>query len=422
MPKQIALVDCNNFFVSCERVFRPDLAGRPVVVLSSNDGCVISRSNEAKALGIRMGEPWFRIKEIPRYRDTVVFSSNFPLYADLSNRVKEVLSTFSPVQEMYSVDESFLDWTGFKDTRHRAFAVREAVWRKTGIPVCVGIGPTKTLAKLANFVAKKHPKSKGVFLYDALSEKQQEKLLACVPVEEIWGIGRRLNDSLTSLGIATAAQLRRADAKTLRARYGVTMERLILELRGVSCLDLTETAPPRKQILSSRSFGTAIYDKADIQNALAFHATRVAGELRKQGSVAGLMQVFLSTNRFRQDKPQYHPCLSLPFAIPTNNTIGVTQHAMKALDTIFRSGYAYKKAGVSVSALLPESACTRDMFTDPRKSRLMKVIDDINDRFGNGTLRISMNDLKRSWTPKHDRLSRRYTSNWDEIAETDRIF
>ena len=252
MERCIALVDCNNFFVSCERVFRPDLEGRPVVVLSSNDGCVISRSNEAKALGILMGVPWFKVRSAPKNREVVVFSSNFPLYADLSNRVKRLLSVFSPVHEEYSVDESFLDMTGQADVARRAFAIREAVWQEVGIPVCVGIGPTKTLAKLANFVAKKHPVSRGVFACDALDAERKRKLLSGIPAGEVWGIGRRLSRTLAGMGIGNAAQLHDADVRMMRARFGVTMERLILELRGVSCLDITQVRPPRQQILSRR--------------------------------------------------------------------------------------------------------------------------------------------------------------------------
>lgn len=418
MEKNIALVDCNNFFVSCERVFRPDLAGKPVIVLSSNDGCAIARSNEAKALGIRMGEPWFKVKDLPKYRDVIVFSSNFPLYSDLSNRVKNLLADFSPIQEVYSVDESFLDLSGFDDIKGRMMTIREEVWRRIGIPVCVGVGPTKTLAKLANFVAKKHPRSKGVFHYNVLTERQRANLLKQIPIDEVWGVGRRLNKSLTGRGIETVYQLREADIRTMRATYGVVMERLISELRGISCIDMVDVSPPKKQILSSRSFGELITGIDDLENAIAFHATKIGKQLRKQHSVAGMVHVFLMTDRFRKDRPQYHPHVSLPLVMATNSTIEINRYAMMGLHKIFRPGYEYKKAGASVSELTPDSVFSPDMFTDPKKLKLMQVMDEINDRFGNGTLRLSQDDLQhRRWTPKVDRVSQRYTTSWDELAE-----
>lgn len=418
MEKNLALVDCNNFFVSCERVFRPDLEGRPVIVLSSNDGCAIARSNEAKALGIRMGEPWFKVKDLPKYRDVVVFSSNFPLYSDLSNRVKYLLADFSPVQEVYSVDESFLDLTGFDDIKERMVAIRETVAKRIGIPVCVGVGPTKTLAKLANFVAKKHPRSKGVFHYNVLTEQQKAALLKQIPIDEVWGVGRRLNRSLISRGIETVYQLREADIRTMRSRYGVVMERLISELRGISCIDMVDVSPPKKQILSSRSFGELITGIDDLENAIAFHATKIGKQLRKQRSIAGMVHVFLMTDRFRQDKPQYHPHVSFPLIDATNSTIEINRYAMMGLHQIFKPGYEYKKAGACVSELSPESVFSPDMFTDPKRRKIMQVMDEINDRFGNGTLRLSQDDMMhRRWRPKVDRVSPRYTTSWDELAE-----
>lgn len=417
MERVIALVDCNNFFVSCERVFRPDLESRPVVVLSSNDGCVISRSNEAKALGIQMGEPWFKIKNKPDYRYVTVFSSNFPLYSDMSNRVKETLSCFSPVQEAYSIDESFLDLAGFKNIRERAYDIRHTIWRDTGIPVCVGVAPTKTLAKLANFIAKKHVRSKGVFIYGALDADQKTRLLSHIPIREVWGIGRRLATSLDKLGIVNACQLRQMDHRMVRAKYGVTLERLVLELNEIPCLALVEVDPPNKQILSSRSFGMAITDMPDLENALAFHATKVARSLRKQKSVAGLLHVFLSTSRFSEKALQYHPYLTLPFPVPTSDTMEIAKYALAGLKQIYRKGFAYKSAGLCVSELQNESVSNLDMFTNAPNQQLMKVMDDINDRFGNGTIRICVNDLNRRWVPRHDNVSSIYTKCWDEIPE-----
>ncbi len=419
MKKAIALVDCNNFFVSCERVFRPDLSDKPVIVLSSNDGCVISRSNEAKALGIRMGEPWFKIRHLPRYRNVTVFSSNFSLYSDLSNRVKNILMKFSPLHESYSIDESFLDLTGFENIRNHSHKIRETILKETGIPVCVGIGPTKTLAKLANYVAKKNPKSKGIFIYNTLDENQKMRLLCHIPIREVWGIGRHLDKSLTDLGIVTADQLRYMDHRMIRAKYGITLERLILELNGIPCLALAEVELPNKQILSSRSFGINITDIQDLQNAIAFHATKVARELRKQKSMAKLVHLFLSTNQHNKNVPQYHPYMTLPFPVPTNDTIEISRYAITGLKQIYRKGYKYRKAGLCVTELVNDSEHNMDMFanTSKHQDQVMKVMDEINGRFGHGTIRISINDTVRTWAPKHENISPAYTSCWNEIPE-----
>ncbi len=418
MERCIALVDCNNFFVSCERVFRPELEGRPVVVLSSNDGCVISRSNEAKALGIGMGVPWFKVRSAPKNREVVVFSSNFPLYSDLSNRVKRLLSTFSPVHEEYSIDESFLDMSGQTDVARQALAIRETVWREVGIPVCVGIGPSKTLAKLANFVAKKHPASGGVFTCNALDTVRKRKLLSGIPACEVWGIGRRLSRTLAGMGIGNAAQLHDADIRMMRARFGVTMERLILELRGVSCLDITQVRPPRQQILSSRSFGVRITRLDDLENARAFHAAHVGKQLRQEKLVAGMVQVFLETDPYRLDKPQYHPGCCLPFAEPTDSTAEISRYAMAGLHRIYRNGYEYRKGGIWVGELSAADSVVPDLFAaaGEKRKRLDEIMDTVNARFGDGTLRLSQDDmLNRRWMPKKERVSPRYTTSWHEL-------
>jgi len=274
--QQLALVDCNNFYVSCERLFRPDLAGRPVVVLSNNDGCVVSRSNEAKSIGIRMGQPWFQAKALAEEHNTLALSSNYALYADLSNRVMNLLAEFSPRHEVYSIDECFVDLTGMPELRVISYAMREKIMRWTGIPVCVGIGPTKTLAKLANFIAKKHPRSKGVFNYNALTEVQKVKLLSSIAVDEVWGVGRRLAPRLAEYGIETVKELRDAHAPTLRAEFGVVVEKIQRELQEVACVDMEEVTPPRKQIVASRSFGNPVQDVASLKAAVALFVKTLA--------------------------------------------------------------------------------------------------------------------------------------------------
>lgn len=317
IQRDIALIDCNNFYVSCERLFRPDLKHKPVIVLSNNDGCAVSRSNEAKALGIKMGVPLFKIRDLVKANDIAVFSSNYVLYADLSNRVMSILSEYSPLQEIYSIDESFLDLTGFDGVTEKARLIKDRVTQDTGIPVCVGIASTKTLAKLSNFVAKRHPRSRGVFNFNALTKSQVNNVLMHIPVEEVWGIGRRLTASLNEIGIDTVLQLRDADIPAMRNRFGVVLEKTIRELRGEVCLELEEIANPKKQIINSRSFGNAVTSIDDIQNALAHFVSNAAKKLRDQHSITGMLQVFILTDGFRTDQKQYNPSVSIPLVMPT---------------------------------------------------------------------------------------------------------
>lgn len=412
--QEIALVDCDNFFVSCERVFRPDLNHKPVVVLSSNDGCVISRSREVKDMGIKMGEPWFKLKS--QHQQITAFSSNFPLYADISNRVKQVLATFSPIQESYSVDESFLDLTGFTDVWKRAFTIRETILQQLSIPTCVGIGPTKTLAKLANHIAKKHPRSRGVFSWNRLTDTQKQKLLKRIPIQEVWGIGRRLCKRLINQHILSAYDLQTANLSQMRAQYGVIMERLISELRETPCLELVEIRPPRKQMLSSRSFGQLVTDLNVLENAVAFHTSHVCENLRKEKSVAGLIQIFLQTDRFRTDLYQYSQQICMALDTPTDDTIKITKTAMAGLHQIFAEDVPYKKAGVCLMELMDADAAIPDLFSTTGTPAVITAMDKINQRFGDGTVRISRNDAStRGWRPRKDQISPAYTTQWKDF-------
>jgi DNA polymerase V len=416
VERSIALVDCNNFYVSCERVFRPDLEGKPVVVLSNNDGCVVARSNEVKALGVKMAEPWFKLKDLAKRHGIIAFSSNYALYADMSNRVMTMLSQFSPIQEIYSIDECFLDLTGFDDIRSRAYEIRRAVLQCLGITVCVGIGTTKTLAKLANHVAKKHPRSKGVFDYNRLDERQKSSILGQLEVKEVWGIGRKLSKSLNAQGIETVVQLRDADAASMRRRYGVVMEKTIKELRGDSCIEIEDVTPARQQIMSSRSFGQPVTELADLQDAVAHFMTNAALKLRQQNSVAGMVQVFIMTDRFREDRPQYNPSFSLPLPMATDDTMALNRWAAKGLGAIFKPGYQYKKAGVMLSEIGHKSVVQSDMFeTSQETPELMLAMDGLNRRFGKGTIKLSQDGSKRSWAMRQDQKSPDYTTNWDEL-------
>ncbi len=417
MKQQLALVDCNNFYVSCERLFRPDLITTPVVVLSNNDGCVVSRSNEAKAIGVRMGQPWFECKALAEEHGILALSSNYPLYADLSNRVMNVLATYSPRTEVYSIDECFVDLTGTPKLRDVSYQMREQVMQWTGIPVCVGIGPTKTLAKLSNFVAKRHPRSKGVFNYNDLTEAQQTKLLSQITVDEVWGVGRKLTKRLGEYGIQTVQDLRVAHTPTLRAEFGVVIEKTQRELQGIACIDLQEVVPNKQQIISSRSFGSMVQDVEVLKDAMSTFVANACAKLRAQDSHASVIQVFLQTNRFRKDLPQYMPSLAIPLPMPTNDSLAVNKWACHLIDLMFKPEYQYKKAGVVLSEISPTSHIQGDLLTleTETNSRLMTAIDQLNTRFGRGAIKISTQGAHRSWQMRQERKSPCYTTVWTEL-------
>jgi DNA polymerase V len=417
MTPQIALVDCNNFYVSCERVFRPDLRNVPVVVLSNNDGCAVSRSNEAKALGIKMGQPWFECKELAEEHGILALSSNYALYADMSNRVMSILGGFSPKQEVYSIDESFLDLTGMPKLREVSYEIRERVRKWTDIPVCVGIGPTKTLAKLANFVAKKHPRSKGVFNYNDLSESLQVKLLSQIEVGEVWGVGRRISARLAEHGIHTVQDLRAAHTATLRAEFGVVVEKTQRELQGVQCMDLEDVVPAKKQIVSSRSFGQTVRDLAVLKDAMSTFVANACAKLRAQGSHASLIQVSLHTNRFRRDLPQYNPSFTLPLPQPTNDSLVVNRWADYLVGYMFKPEYEYKKAGIMLGEITPVGQYQADWLEPPQatSTKLMDALDDLNLRFGRGTVKVSTQGAHKGWQMRRERKSPSYTTDWDEV-------
>jgi len=414
---QLALVDCNNFYVSCERVFRPDLARVPLVVLSNNDGCVVSRSNEAKALGIKMGQPWFECKELAEEHGVLAFSSNYALYADLSNRVMSILSDFAPRHEVYSIDECFVDLTGMPKLREVSYAMRERVGMWTGIPVCVGIGPTKTLAKLANHVAKKHPRSKGVFNYNALSEGQKALLLQRIPVEEVWGVGRKLTKRLECHRIRTVQDLKQAHVPTLRAEFGVVMEKIQRELQEVPCIELQEIQPDRQQIIASRSFGKMVSELPILQDALSTFVANACAKLRGQGSHAAVIQVFLQTNCFRKDLPQYTPSLAVPLPYPTNDSLEVNRWASFLCERMFKPEYQYKKAGIMLSEISPVTHRQGDLLEGDVSSngKLMLALDTLNQRFGRGTVKVSTQGAYQDWQMRQERKSPNYTSDWDEV-------
>ena len=415
MPAPIALVDCNNFYASCERLFQPALRGRPVVVLSNNDGCVVARSNEAKALGIGMGEPWHLVKQ---KQGVIVRSSNYTLYGDLSARVVDVLRGFTPDLEIYSIDEAFLCFQGFRDPEGHARSLRRTVLQWTGIPVSVGIAPTKTLAKAANRKAKKSEAMAGVCV--AMSEAQQTAILEGMELTDLWGIAGGLARKLQDLGIGTPLVLRDADPAWLRERVGVVVQRLALELRGTPCQSLTLTRPDNKTILASRSFGRAVVERHEFEEAVASHVARAAEKLRAQNLAAGAIMVFATTNRFKLTDPQYAASRTLALPVASADTRTLTRAALQAVSLIWRDGYRYKKAGITLFDLAPASIVQGDLWSTPdtaKSRKLMRVMDAINAREGRDMLRVAASGVRRGWSMRSEQRSQRYTTSWEELLE-----
>lgn len=412
----IALVDCNNFYASCERLFQPKLEGKPVVVLSNNDGCVIARSNEAKALGIPMGAPAFEFDELFQQHQVQVFSSNYELYGDISSRVVATLNEFTPEIEVYSIDECFLNLSGFPDLPAYALRIRETVKQNTGIPTCVGVGATKTLAKAANRYAKKNSPT-GVFVID--TEKAREQVLSWMEVGDVWGIGRRLGKWLIAHKVTTAWQFANADKAWIRSKMGVVGVRLVEELNGIPCADLEELPPPKQEICTSRSFGRNIGEKDTLRQAVSTHATRCAEKLRSQGSCAGSITVFMHTNAFRAQDPQYYGTLTIPLLTATNDTTELIRYAMLALDRVYREGYRYKKAGVIVREIVPESQVQASLFDSredrPKRRALMGAIDSINAVMGRDQVRVATAGYSKDWKLRQEKKSPCYTTRRSDV-------
>ena len=414
-----ALVDCNSFYCSCERAFRPDLFDAPMVVLSNNDGCAIARTSEAKVLGIPMGAPEFEWRQRFKEWGVQVFSSNYALYGDMSRRVMEILGGFSPALEVYSIDESFLHVQDWPSAQLAGFGaeIRERVLRWTEIPVGVGIGATKTLAKVANRAAKK---TGGVFVLDHTSEEGRA-LLEEWPVAELWGVASRLERRLAELGIRTAADLARARAALLHQRFGVIVERMAMELQGVSCLPLEILQAPRKNLCVSRSFGRPLENLEDLREAVATHATRAAEKLRRQRLAASAIHVFLQTNPHRPELPQHFPALGRELLVPTSFTLELVGESLRVLEAIYRRGHRYIKAGVMCLGLVPDEERQASLFVPvdrerERKQRaLMKAADKLNLYFGRGTVRPASTGHRQTWAMRQNHLTPRYTTRLSDV-------
>jgi len=410
-----ALCDANNFYCSCERVFNPKLKGVPIVVLSNNDGCCISRSAEAKAIGIKMGDPWHKISKWAEAAGTRKFSSNYELYGDMSRRIYEVLSRYAPNVEPYSIDEMFLDLTGLPgDMLEHGRIIRQAVLQETKIPTCVGIGETKTKAKLANYLAKQRHEYKGVC--DLRDPRFVELVYPTIDVCEVWGIGKAATDKLRAQGVASVADLVRMSLKQVREMLTVTGTRVVAELRGVSCLPLTLVAPQRKGTAVTRTFGVFVTRQDELAEAMSSFATRAAEKLREHGLIAGSMSVFVQTNKFNGD-PYY--ANSVAFDIePTSDTFAMIENALRGMRAIWRDGYRYWKAGVMLNDLSPEDEYRETLFATRPKAhsdRLMVALDKINGRYGTGSIRPAVNGLEKRWRAQSRFHSPRYTTEVTEL-------
>ncbi|MFC1607090.1 Y-family DNA polymerase [Candidatus Latescibacterota bacterium] len=413
----VALVDCNNFYASCERVFDPKLEGKPIVVLSNNDGIVVAASKEAKAMGLKLGIPIFKAEEQVRTGQVHVFSSNYTLYGDLSQRVMDTLARFTPELEVYSIDEAFLNLAGFESRDLTAYGrdIRATVKQWTGVPVSIGIGETKTLAKIATRFAKKSAKADGVL--NLVGSPHRNRALELTAVEDIWGVGRQYTKFLNRNGIATAHDLCSVNDVWVKKHMGVVGVRMVKELRGTPCIALEQCPPPKKEICVSRSFGKLVRTRAGIHEAVAFYATRAAEKLRRQRFSAGALMVFMTTNRFR-DEPQYSKSTILEMPVATDSTGEIISFALRGADSIYREGYQFYKAGVVLTGLVPSNAIQTDLFHArdfEGSKRLMEALDHVNTVMGTGTLKYAAMGINQRWKTRFNKRSPRYTTRWSEL-------
>ena len=428
-----ALVDGNNFYVSCERVFRPSLNGRPVVVLSNNDGCAVARSNEAKALGIAMGAPWFKIQHFAESDGLVALSANFALYGDLSDRMMSLAAGLGPHQEIYSIDESFIDLTGVRGNLViRSHKIRSRILQWVGIPCCIGIGQTKTLAKLANHVAKTSERKPGIYPvqlaqvcdFCTLASSQLESIFASTQINEVWGVGRQLTKQLTAVGIQSVLDLTRLDPAMVKRRWSVVLERTVRELQGTPCIELESAPHPKHEIACTRSFGHPVTALNDLAEAVTEFASRASEKLRKQGSLAGQVLCFIRTSPFRQDE-QYSRSITVPLRRPSADTAVIVAAALSGLRTIYREGFLLAKAGVILLELKQGAIDNQGQLWDvdehesTERCNLMTTLDSLNLRYGRGTVLFGSAGLsgnRRAWTMKQERRTPGYTTDWNGLA------
>ena len=418
-----SLVDVNNMYVSCERAMDPRLRDRPVVVLSNNDGCAVARSNEVKALGVKMGTPWHQMQDLVRQHGIVGLSSNYVLYGDFSNRIMTILRTYSPHVEAYSIDEAFLNLNGMGGLWDTPTAmgqdIRAKILQWTSLPVCVGVGASKTQAKLANHIAKKFALFDSVCDLSTMSDARMLWLFSRIDVGEVWGVGRRIGDKLRAIGINSVQDLKEASPRDMRAKFGVVMERTCAEIRGISCLALEEVAPPRKEIVSSKSFGAVVASIDELGQAVTSYITRASEKLRSQDSVCGAVHVFIQTNPFRKMDLQYSNGLTVPLIVPTDDSRVLAGAALHGLERIFIEGFRYKKAGVMLLDLSPKSMLQGVLFDEARPRepavKVMAALDALNDRFGRDSVTLASAGLAPRWAMRAGNKTPCYTTRWDEL-------
>jgi DNA polymerase V len=416
--KAFCLVDCNNFYVSCERVFNARLEGKPVVVLSNNDGCVVARSNEAKELGIAMGVPLFQIDQLVKKYDVQVYSSNYELYGDMSSRVMNTLEELVPDIEVYSIDESFLLLPQKKTDDMNSFAksVRQIIRTHTGIPVSIGIGSTKTLAKVANRHAKKYKHLEGVL--NIKDHPLLDKVLHITSVGDVWGVGRQYEKMLNHNGIFTALQLRNADDHFIKKSMTIAGLKTVYELRGLSCIRLDQVQPDPKSIVRSGSFSSPTNKLQAMKEAIAFYVTRASEKLRDQNLIASHLRIFFSTNYFNLDMPQYSNSIVIKLPVATSYTPELINHALFGLERIFKPDFLYKKAGIMLTGIVPQDQVQLNLFTarDSEKEKLlMSAVDKINNKFGRGKIQFGASGISREWKPRPARRSPAYTTRWKDL-------
>ncbi len=418
MKSTFALVDCNNFYASCERLFRPDLRSVPIVVLSNNDGCIVARSQEVKALGIKMGTPFFKVQNELKRHGVTVFSSNYTLYGDISARVMQTLEQFSPHVEVYSIDEAFLNLSGMSALEEYGQKIRSTVIQHVGVPVCVGIGPTKTLAKLANYAAKTFNGTRGVA--DLSDPQRQRKLMAITPVGEIWGVGRKLTHRLESQGVATALALAQMNPRQARQGYSVVLERTICELNGESCLELDEVGAKRQQIVCSRSFGDKLTRYTDLKETVCEFAARAAAKLRGEEQLARMVTVFIRTSPFEKNGPDYANSATGTLLQPSSDTRKILEMTVQMYDAVWREGYRYAKAGVMLGEFCSPGDVQLDLFEEQahaqRSDTLMHAVDALN-RKGQGRVWFGGQRPEKDWYMRQANVSPAYTTRWSCLPE-----
>ena len=412
------LIDCNNFYASCERIFNPRLNKKPIVVLSNNDGCVIARSNESKKIGIKMGVPAFKISSLIKKHNIEIFSTNFALYGDISQRVMNIVADIIPHIEIYSIDEAFLDLSEFKsdDLLEVGKNIRKKVLQCTGIPVSIGIAKTKTLSKVANYLAKNNS-TNGIFL---ISDNNYDYLLEDIPIEKIWGVGSKTKVFLNRYGIKSAKQLKNCDLKWIRSNLSIVGERMVKELRGISCNKINNLNVGKKSICTSRTFGKMVTSYTDLESSIAMYTTRCAEKLRAQFCSAKIAHIFIMTNPFRKDLKQNIIYRTIQFSVYTDDTEEILNYILSVLKKIYKKGYYYKKAGVVLSGIIPTQHVQCDMFDTKNRQKskiMMNTIDSINKKMGRDSIRYASQGYSRKWKLKQERLSPCYTTRWNDLLK-----